>query len=174
MLVRRALALALVVPLLLAGCSEDEPEPKMPDPPTTSSEPAPSPTDTETPEVESAEDFIRRWAAIEAEMENTGDTAEYRKLSSECKACTDLAEIIEGWYEAGGYVRWDGWKVLGIRPRGGSATELAVRVRSAPTEYKESATGEVKSFPGGPGAHLVVLEQRSASWVVVDKAEIAR
>ena len=59
-------------------------------------------------------------------MENTGDTAEYRELSSECKACTDLAKIIEGWYAAGGYVEWGGWKILSIRARGGSETEFAV------------------------------------------------
>ena len=173
MLVRRALALALVVPLLLAGCSQDEPEPKMPDPPT-SAEPSPSPSESETPEAESAEEFIRRWAAIEAEMENTGDTAAYRELSADCTACTDLAEIIEGWYEAGGFVKWDGWRVLSVKPRGGSDTEFAVRVRSAPTEYKESAEGETKSFPGGPGAHLLVLEPSGGSWVVVEKAEIGQ
>ena len=59
--VRRALALAVVGPLLLAGCTGDpEPTPKIPDP--TSSSPTPSPTDSETPEAESAEEFIRRWA----------------------------------------------------------------------------------------------------------------
>ena len=56
--VRRALALTLAVPVLLAGCSEDpEPEPKIPE--TTSSSPTPTPTESETPEAESPEDFIR-------------------------------------------------------------------------------------------------------------------
>ena len=104
---RRALALTLAVPLLLAGCSDDpEPEPKIPE--TTSSSPTPTPTETETAEAESPEDFIRRWAVVEAEMENTGRTAEYRKMSSECPACSELADLIEKYYEAGGFVEWDG------------------------------------------------------------------
>ena len=83
--VRRAVALALVVPLLLAGCSEDEPEPKMPDPTPTSSEPSPSPTESETVEAESAEEFIRRWQAAGDEMQVTGDTTEYDAMTPRCR-----------------------------------------------------------------------------------------
>ncbi len=59
--VRRALALAVVGPLLLAGCTGDpEPTPNIPDPTPSSS--SPTATESETPEAESAEDFIRRWS----------------------------------------------------------------------------------------------------------------
>ena len=169
--VRRALALTVVVPLLLAGCTDDpEPTPKIPDP-TTSSPTSPA-TETETPEAETAEDFIRRWAAAEARMENTGDTAEYRELSRECKACTDLAALVERWYADGGFIEWGGWRIRGIEPRGDSDVEFVVRVRSSPTKYKESAKGPLKTFAGGPGAHLLILKRQGSSWVVTHKAEV--
>ena len=169
--VRRTLALTLAVPLLLTGCSEDpEPRPKMPDPTPTSA--TPSPTKSETAETESPEEFIRRWAAIEAEMENTGDTSEYRELSVGCKACSDLADLVEKWYAAGGFIKWGGWKILAVEARDGSDAEYVVRVRSSPTKYKESAKGAVKRFDGGPGAHMIVLRPRAESWVVTRKAEV--
>ncbi len=172
--VRRVLALAaVVVALLLAGCSDDPaPTPKMPE--STSSSPTPTPTESETPEVESAEEFIRRWVEVEAEMENTGDAAEYRKLSAKCEACMGLADTIEGWYDAGGYVKWDGWRITRVTSRGGSATEFVVRVVSSPTEYKERAEGPVKSYSGGRGAHLLTLERREGSWAVTYKAMVAQ
>jgi len=170
--VRRTLAFALVVPLLLAGCSEDEPTPKMPDPPPTSS-PTPSPSVSETPEAESAEDFIRRWAAIEAKMENTGDTSEYRELSGDCKACTGLASDVEDLYAAGGYLKWSGWTILRVTPRPGSETEFVVRVDSSPTEYRERTEGPLKRLEGGRGAHLLTLAKDDISWVVVEKAMVA-
>ncbi|GAA1438758.1 hypothetical protein GCM10009641_44730 [Mycobacterium cookii] len=170
--VRRALALTVVVPLLLAGCSDDpEPQPKMPDPPSSSS---PSPTASETVEAESAEEFIRRWADAEAQMENTGKTAEYRELSVGCKACTDLADLVEEWYSAGGFIEWGGWKIQSVNARGGSDSEYVVRVNSSPTKYKESASGKLRTFDGGPGAHLLVLKPQGESWVVTRKAEVPR
>lgn len=170
--VRRALALTAVVSLLLAGCSDDpEPQPKMPDPPPSSS---PSPTASETVEAESAEEFIRRWAAVEAEMENTGKTDAYRELSVGCKACTDLADLVEEWYAAGGFIEWGGWKIQSVRSRGDSGGEYVVRVNSSPTRYKESARGPVQTFDGGPGAHLLVLKPKGESWVVSRKAEVPR
>ena len=84
--VRRALALTLAVPVLLAGCSDDpEPKPKIPE--TTSSSPTPTPTESETPEAESPEDFIRRWAGAGDEMQVTGETAEYDACSRRCRPC---------------------------------------------------------------------------------------
>jgi hypothetical protein len=172
--VRRALALTLAVPVLLAGCSDDpEPTPKIPEP--TSSSPSPSPTESEEPEAESPEEFIRRWAAVEAEMENTGDTAEYLEMSRECKACTGLAKIIEGYYEAGGSVRWAGWTIRTIEQEPGvGKNAYAVSVTSAPTRYKESAKGPIKRLDGGRSTHLLRLGRSNKTWVVLEKAELAR
>ncbi len=87
--VRRALALTVLAPLLLAGCSDGDPEPsptpKMPDPTSAS----PSPTESETPEAESAEDFIRRWQAAADAMRRSGDAKETaedgHRLQSVCR-----------------------------------------------------------------------------------------
>ncbi|CUR57304.1 conserved hypothetical protein [metagenome] len=172
--VRRLLALSLAVPLLLAGCSDEEkPTPKMPD--STSSSPSTEPTETETPEAESPEDFIRRWAALETDMENSGETSEYLKLSERCDSCRDLAETIEGYYRAGGSVRWGGWTIHAINAEPNSGTNAySVDVSSAPTRYKESASGPTKRLEGGDSTHLLRLAKSGLSWVVVDKAELAR
>lgn len=169
--VRRAFALAAAAPLLLAGCTDQpEPMPKIPDPPTSSS--TPSPSESETAEAESAQNFIRRWASVEAEMENTGDTAEYLELSRGCRACAKLAKLVEGYYASGGYVKWQGWEIINVRPHGNSGRAFSVRVDSAPTSYVEKAGGPSKSFPGGPGQHLLTLDPVDSSWVVVDKSEV--
>jgi len=108
--VRRALALTVVVPLLLAGCSDDEPTPKMPDPPPSSSS-TPSPSETETAEAESAEEFIRRWVEAGDEMQVTGETAEFRQLSRKCQACGQAADQVEAIYASGGSIDFDGTRV---------------------------------------------------------------
>ena len=111
--VRRTLAIALAVPALLAGCSEDpEPTPKIPEP--TSSSPTPTPTESETPEAESPEDFIRRWVKAGDEMQVTGETAEYSKMSPNCKACQGFVESVE---EVAQRPSRD--PVLGVAPGGG-------------------------------------------------------
>ena len=174
MLVRRALALALVVPLLLAGCSEDEPEPKMPDPPPTSLEPSPSPTETETPEVESAEDFIRRWVAADREMQNTGEIGDYAELSSKCETCMAVAERVEGIYSAGGFVRTDGLQVLRLTDQSsaGGRRILDVTVRSTPTVLKESAGADEQRLSGGTLTYRMRLTRR-APWSLVELTQLA-
>lgn len=171
MSVHRALAAALLVPLaLLSACTEDEPVPQMPDPTTVT----PTPTDaSSTAAPETAEEFIRRWAATESDMERTGETEAYRELSSNCVACKELADLVEGYYAAGGYVKWAGWNIRSVRnyPAGGE-NAFAVKVTSPPTKYKESGSGEVKSFPGGPATHILTLEAAGDSWVVKEKAEL--
>jgi hypothetical protein len=172
MSVRRALAVAAALPLLLAGCSEGDAEPKMPDPSPTSS--SPTPTAEPTAEQETPEEFIRRWAQVEAAMENTGDTSEYLALSRACDACNSLAKTVEGYYADGGYVKWEGWTIRSVRPWvEGGPDDFAVRVDSAPTKYREEGAGPVKSFPGGRSTYKLTLRPQGTSWVVTDKTEIA-
>ena len=168
--VRRALALTLAVPLLLAGCSDDpEPTPKMPDPTSSS----PSPTESETPEAESAEDFIRRWADALREMQVTGKTDVFRSLGPSCDSCSEAADRVEQIYADGGAIEWDGWSVLSIDPLG-TPNEFRVVERSAPTRYRESASSPWRRLAGGRTPHVIELDRAGSSWVVVRTAELAK
>src|SRR6478752_7311400 len=101
--VRRTLALTLAVPVVLAGCTDDpEPKPKIPE--TTSSSPTPTPTASEPPQAESPEDFVRRWQATGDEMQRTGKSADYLKISPQCSACRSLAENVNDIYGGGGRI----------------------------------------------------------------------
>ncbi|WP_139227590.1 DUF6318 family protein [Nocardioides alpinus] len=169
--VRRALALALVVPLLLAGCSEEpEPTPKIPDP--TSSSPSPTATESETPEAESAEDFIRRWADALQEMQATGETGPFRELGPACESCSETADRVEQIYAAGGAIEWDGWTILSIEENGAS-DEFRVIERSAPTRFRESSDAPWKRLDGGRTPHVIQLESAGTSWLVVRTAEVS-
>ena len=170
--VRRVLALALVVPLFVAGCTEGEPQPKMPDPPPTSSEPSPSPTETETAEVESAEDFIRRWSEGLREMQVTGETQPFRSLGPDCESCIETADRVDQIYQAGGAIEWAGWTILSIEPLGGSQ-EFRVVEKSAPTRYRESADAAWRRLAGGRTPHVFELEPSGNSWLIVRTAELS-
>jgi len=171
--VRRTLALALVVPLLLAGCSEDEPTPKMPDPPPTSS-PTPSPSASETPEAESAGDFIRRWVEINTEMQNSGSVDASMAFSDECAACIQTAERIRAIYTDGGFVRTEGWMVREVVDRSGTrgGPILDLRIDSSPTVFKERSGAVEDSYPGGKIVMRVRLS-REAPWHVVQLTQVA-
>ena len=146
---RRALALSLAVPLLLAGCTEEEPTPDIPDPTTSSA--TPTPEETETAEVESAEEFIRRWVDLSNEMQSTGDVGEYVAVSSDCKACMRVADRVEAVYSGGGFIRTRGWSVLKLTDQSGRGDREVwdVRVKSAPTVLKESSDAAPQRLGGG-------------------------
>jgi len=163
--VRRTLALALVVPLLLAGCTEDEPEPKMPDPPSTSSEPSPSPTETETAEAESAEDFIRRWVAIGDEMQVTGDTAGYDAMTPRCRPCQSFVKNVEEVYEAGGSAEFAGSEIVDINLVGRKPSTLDV-TKDLPDTVIHEGNGEQRTLPGGRTTIRVTLGKSGGEWVV--------
>jgi hypothetical protein len=170
--VRRALALTLAVPVLLAGCSDDpEPTPKMPEP--TSSSPSPSPTESEEPEAESPEEFIRRWVEASNEMQNTGETAEYLELSGDCPQCKQVAARVEAAFDAGGFFRTNGWSILKITDRSRSAKRpvLDLRVDSAPTTLKEAKSDEVVRYPGGILVYRFRL-RASSPWTIAQLTQV--
>ena len=112
--VRRALAAACVLPLLLAGCTEAEPTPEMPDPTTSS----PTATETESgpveptlpPEAEgddkeAAAAFVEHYYAYINYAQETGDVTGLRDLGlSSCKACTGVVQTLREIANAGGRI----------------------------------------------------------------------
>jgi hypothetical protein len=108
-------------------------------------------------------------------MENSGRVADYLQLTRSCGPCKDLARQIQGFYRAGGYVRWAGWDIRTIRPYD-SATRpnsFAVRVVSAPTTYRESSQGPIKHLDGGPATEVVAVQHLHGSWVVTGRAKLS-
>lgn len=103
--VRRALAVACVLPLLLAGCSEAEPTPQVPDP--APSEPSSAsatetgpveptlPPEAEGDGVEAAEAFVPYYLASVDHSRQTMDVSHIRRLSAPtCKGCSGLIDLL--------------------------------------------------------------------------------
>jgi hypothetical protein len=170
MSVRRLATGILAAPLLLSACGGGDDS--IPDPPISS---APTSSATGTPPHESAEQFIRRFAEIERSMENTGQLAEYARVTKTCGPCKDLASQIHGFYRAGGYVHWAGWDIKSVRPydRATKPNTFAVRVVSAPTTYRESTSGPIKHLAGGPATEIVSIRREHNAWVITGRAKLS-
>lgn len=162
--VRRTLALAVVVPLLLAGCTDEpEPTPKMPEP--TSSSPTPSPSESETPEAESAEDFIRRWVEVGDEMQVTGETAEYDAMTPECEPCQGFVANVKEVYSTGGSAEFSGSRIIQIR-RVGDAPPTYNLTKDLPETTINRPNGTPETLPGGRTTIRVTLGKVGGQWVV--------
>ena len=162
--VRRALALVLAVPILLAGCSDDpEPEPKVPE--ATSSSPTPTPTESETPEAESPEDFIRRWVKAGDEMQVTGETAEYAAMTPKCQPCQAFVENVADVYERGGSAEFAGSQIVRLKRVGGSPPTYDL-TKDLPETIIRRAEGEPETLPGGRTTIRVTLDTQGQQWVV--------
>ncbi|MFZ2013727.1 MAG: hypothetical protein WAV00_07900, partial [Nocardioides sp.] len=110
MAVRRILAAVLTAPLLtLTACGGGGGS--IADPPI-SSAPSSSPT---TQQRETPEHFIRRWAAENTRMQDTGHSSKFRSLSVGCRGCTRLADRVDAIYTAGGFIRTGGWQIRSVK-----------------------------------------------------------
>ena len=94
--------------LALSSCSDDSSssaDPPSPTPTSTSSEPSP------TQEAETPEEFVRRWVEVgHARCRTPANGADYRAMSPECRQLpASTPTTVEGIYDAGGYVKTDGW-----------------------------------------------------------------
>lgn len=171
---RRALAPLVLVPLVVAGCSngnpKGEPTPRMSKPTSSSS----TPTESESPEVESAEDFIRRWVEEDRKMFETGETGAFLGLGPNCADCRKIAQAADRIYEAGGTVRWDGWTVRTIENIG-SSSDHAFRfvVDSAPTRYREAGAAPWMTLAGGRVIQFIKLEPYGSTWLVLESRELS-
>ncbi|NYE35669.1 hypothetical protein F4692_000773 [Nocardioides cavernae] len=161
---RRAIALTFAVPLLLSGCTEEEPTPKLPDP--TTSSPTPTPEETETPEVESAEDFVRRWVEVGDEMQSTGDVAEFRRMSRNCQACRGVADQVASIYEAGGSIDFAGTEIDRLRSVAPQPPTFHLDLRTPETVIRDANGGVDQRLPAGVGKYLLTLNGEPGAWFV--------
>lgn len=163
--VRRALALTLAVPVLLAGCSDDpEPKPKIPE--TTSSSPTPTPTESETPEAESPEDFVRRWVEVGDEMQTTGDVAEFERLSRKCQACADVVAQVETIYESGGSIEFTGTEIGRLKQIASKPPTFHLDLNTPETIIRSKSGDVDQRLPAGVGKYLLTLNGKPNDWYV--------
>lgn len=166
--------LVLLVPLLLAGCSS-EPEPVVADPtPAVTSSPTPVESSSAAA-PETAEAFIKRWLSASVDMQNAGDSSSYRAMAPVCKPCIDLADRVDSYYEAGGFIRFLGQEATEISavPSGSGTTALRVKIKTRATSYRVSADAPTSRIEGGDDVLEVVLERSSDDWTVKDFSRIA-
>jgi hypothetical protein len=177
-----AVALAICLVLLAAGCS-DEPTPKFADPtaPPTSVETSEvvAPTTTPvTPEPEplGPEETVRAWVEARNELLRSGDGASVGSLSSDnCRSCRDLNAGIEEIYDAGGFFRTKGWIVKGVNRKPQFASDgvvaAAVVFSSGVTRLDSGSTpvpyAEEKNFLD------FALTRVGDRWVVADVVFLA-
>lgn len=181
--VRRALAAACVLPLLLAGCTEAEPTPEMPDP--TSS----SPTATETesgpveptlpPEaegdgVEAAEAFVTHYFAMLTYAQATGETDPLGELALEgCSACSGSLEAVRKVYDAGGTIQGGDFSVRSVKASAqpgateDSSTYVArAKVAHTAQRIQNSGTELDGSGPSGSDRFQMLLVRDAGEWHV--------
>ncbi|WP_110241001.1 hypothetical protein [Nocardioides gilvus] len=145
---RTSFALLLGSAMLLTGCGGDEPEPKL--------APEPSATPSVVAKEETAEEFIRRWAELEREMQNTGETEEYRAITKGCESCGRLADRVEKIYAGGGFVNTKGGTVDRVEAL--DATQHLVWMNNAPTTYRDSKDAPEKGYPGNDAKYVVTVK----------------
>lgn len=170
MSVRRALALAAALPLLLAGCSDDEPEPKMPDPPPSSSSSSSTPIAEPPKEQESPEEFIRRWVQVGDEMQQTGEVAEFRRLSRNCQACAQVVDQVRTIYAGGGSIEFAGSQVSLLKRVAPDPPTFHLNLSTPETVIRNAAGAVDQRLPSGEGLYLVILNGRPGAWHVANYA----
>lgn len=159
----RPLLAAGLLSLLVAmsGCSDAEPTPKFEEP---TGSPTPAEVKEETPEA-----FIKRWALLEKEMQNTGETEAYREMTRGCTACTTLADRVDAIYSAGGQIQAEGKKIVAVSPLG--SKQHLVSTSIGPTLYRESAESAEVSMDGGSSEYVLTLDQRDEGFILADIKE---
>ena len=107
-------------------------------------------------------------------MQATGVVEQYRRLSPNCEPCLATASRVEAIYQQGGSIEWAGSRVIEISSYGNAGDQFRVRLRAAPTRYRESAKGPWQRLDGGPLTRLLELRPEAESWVMAYTAELAQ
>lgn len=185
--VRRTLAVACVLPLLLAGCSEAEPTPQVPDP--SPSEPS-SASATETgpveptlpPEAEgdgkkAAVAFVEHYFAVLTFAQATGDTSRLSQMAIPgCETCRGSLDAIKRTYKAGGRIRGGDYEVKSIRttkqgplPDGGASFIGRATVdHSKQVITGSGVTGLDGTYPAGISTFDFTAVLQSGGWQMAD------
>ena len=177
-----ALALVVLLGATTTSCAEDEPEPIMPSSPSSSpstSEPTSEPTAEPTSEptepwqkksFDGAEAFATHWFDVFSEAMPTGDTSEMREISDpECANCNSFAELLEGWYEDGGFYKSEGWKVRQatyIRPHPLAKAQVGLSIFQSRARVKESADSMVDVDTSGTRVYEAELRWTDGRWLM--------
>ncbi len=183
----RSLAAALVVTLLMSGCSsesgnsdnraDDQPSASQatksqPDTSrkTAGNEPKPSaptlPAEAKGDSVNAAEAFVEHYIDLFNYAMTTGDTKAFRAASRGCEGCDNYAALFEKVERAGGSAKSRGWIIqeMSIFPQGRNATVLlnvdSSRILSIP---KPRARPTV--IPPDSHSLLLVITQEPMGWV---------
>ena len=174
MFVHRLAAVAAVaaVALALSSCSEDPVKPKPLEPDSSSSSPTSTPS--ETPKPESAEDVIHRWITASNEMQTNGDATTYREITRHCGGCKEFADYVERIYEKGGYIEFEGERILDLVRTANSpkAAAFDMTTRSGSTRYTERKGGPVKTYGGGKVTYRVTVELKNHQWFITSSEEL--
>ena len=171
--VRRWVATLVVVPLLVAGCSDD-PEPRFeesPSPsPSESTSAAAEPKAWEVKSEAGAVAFARHWMDVFNEAMPTGDTRQLNALSEPaCKTCSAFAKRLESIYDNGGFYKSPGWRILQAdasdkMPAGRAV--LALRVLQGAERYKDTGDSKVVENRASRASYSANLIWTRGSWRV--------
>ncbi len=175
-----ALALTLTLALTVASCS-NEPEPKFADPTTTpgtpttpgtsstSSTPTAEPTTNDPPKNETPEEFIRRFQRAAFDMQNSGESASFREMTSNCLSCDDFADRVDKIYEDGGQIAiaQNSTKKIRVLTTVDSVTVMEYELHATPTVISDRSGAVVERYPGGVDRFQLNIRRRSGHWLVL-------
>lgn len=166
------LACCALLPLTSCGASTDVADGPSSAAPVLSATPttvAPSPT---VPAHESAKHFIRRWVKVNTEAQRTGDLTELNSVNlPTCESCKNFAKALRAVYDAGGVIEPTETSILWIKRHADHT--YYVREHSAPSRYRETASGPWKQFAGGTATEIYTLRNVDGSWRMTNYAGLA-
>ena len=171
--VRRWVATVVVVPLLVAGCSDD-PEPRF------ESSPSPSPTESTSAAAEpkawevkseaGAVAFAKHWIDVFNEAKSNGETAELANMSAQsCRSCMNFVDFLDELYGSGGRFESKGWHVTQVSNPSSlqqSEADVSMRIRQSPERVHRTNPSRVERFPGGVVTYTAGLKWRDGQWVM--------
>lgn len=169
----RAVLAALSFLFALPACSSSDDEPSADASPEISV-PSSNTSTTPEPKPETAKQFIRRYEAVIEDMQNTGDTKEYRAMTRGCSECRQLEKTVREIYANDGSIKFEGARITGMQRSGGSTRQPIYRVtlQAGSTTIKESPNAQEQSLKGGQSIFQWTLRRTPKGWLIADSGEL--